>query len=57
LSGAAPHELTAFALAVLNVYIPARIFEAAVLEHAVDEHSFVQHQVLILKRFAFIAIH
>lgn len=57
LGGAAPDELAAFTLAVLDVNVSARVFQAAILEDTVDENSIVQHQVLVFKRLAFEAVH
>ena len=52
-----PDELATFSLTVLHVDVPARIFEAAILEGAVDENPFIQDQVLILENRVFVSSH
>jgi hypothetical protein len=53
----APDQLAALALAVLHVNVPAGVFQAAILESAVDEDSVVQHQVLVFEDFIFASSH
>jgi len=57
LRGAPPDELATFALAVLDVDVPARIFQAAILELAVDVDAIIQDHVLILEDLVLISVH
>ena len=57
MSGAAPHELAALALAVLHMDVASRILQAAIAERAVDEDAFIKVQVLVFEDFAFEPIH
>jgi hypothetical protein len=54
---ATPHELATFPLTILHVNIAAGILQAAVLKRAVNEHSFVEHEVLSLKSLVLVSVH
>jgi len=49
--------LAAVALAVLDVHVPAGVFQAAILERAVDKYSVIENQVLVFEDFIFVASH
>jgi hypothetical protein len=57
LRGAPPNELAALPLAILNIYIPSGILQAAILEFAIDIDTVVQNHVLILEGLILISIH
>jgi hypothetical protein len=57
LCGAPPDELATFSLAVLNVNVPARILQAAILELAINIDAIVQNHVLIFEDLVLIAVH
>jgi hypothetical protein len=57
LRGATPDELATFALAILNVNVPARILQAAILELAIHVDAIVQNHVLILKDLVLVSVH
>ena len=52
-----PDELAAFSLTVLHVNVAAGIFQAAILEGAVDENPVIQNQVLVLEDLVFVSSH
>jgi hypothetical protein len=49
--------LAAFALAILNVNVPSRILQAAILELAIYIDALVQNHVLILEDLALVSVH
>jgi hypothetical protein len=49
--------LAAFALTVLDVNVVPGIFQAAILEGAVDEHPIVQNYVLVFEDFVLVPGH
>jgi hypothetical protein len=57
LGSAPPNQLAAITLAILDIYVAPRIFQAAILENAVDENSLVQDDVLVFKCFVFVPAH
>ncbi len=57
LRGVAPDQLAPFSLAILHVNITARIFEAAVPERTIDEHTVIQLDMLVFKGLAFVPVH
>jgi hypothetical protein len=57
LRGAAPDKLATLALTILNVNVPARILQAAILELAIHVDAIVQNHVLILKDLALMSVH
>jgi hypothetical protein len=57
LGGSSPDQLAAVPLAVLDVDVSARIFQAAILERAVDEDSVVQHHVPFLEGLVLVSVH
>ena len=52
-----PDQLAAFSLTVLHVDVAPGIFQAAILERAVDENPVIQDQVLILEDLVFVSSH
>ena len=52
-----PDELATFSLTVLHVDVAAGVFEAAILEGAVDENPIIQDQVLVLENLVFVSSH
>lgn len=57
LRGPSPNELATFSLAILDVNVPARILQAAILKLAIHIDAFVQNYVLILKDLVLISVH
>ena len=57
LRGPSPNELATFSLAILNVNVPARILQAAILKLAIHIDAFVQNYVLILEDLVLISVH
>ncbi len=57
LSGASPNELATFTLAILNVNVPARILQAAILELAIHVDAIVQNHMLILEDLVLMSVH
>ena len=57
LGGASPHQLAAVTLAVLDINVAARIFQAAILKNAVDENAIIKNDVLIFKGLVFGSVH
>jgi len=53
----APHELATLSLAVLDVDIPPRILQAAILKNAVHKHTLIENNVLVFKRSVFVSSH
>jgi len=49
--------LAAVALAVLDVHVPAGVFQAAIFERAVDKYPVIENQVLVFEDFIFVASH
>ena len=49
--------MAAVALAVLDVHVPAGVFQAAIFERAVDKYSVIENQVLVFEDFIFVASH
>ena len=54
---APPNQLAAIAVAVLNQHVSAGVFQTAILELAVDEHTLVKNHVLAFKSLALVAVH
>jgi len=57
LRGASPHQLATFTLTVLNVNVTAGIFQAAILENAINEDGFVKNNVLVFEGFVLVPVH
>src|SRR5579875_1532453 len=57
LRSAAPDELAAVTLTVLDVNVAPGVFQTTVPEGAIDKDAVVQHQMLILKCLAFVSVH
>jgi hypothetical protein len=57
LGGPTPHKLAAFALAILDIDIAAGIFQAAILENAINVHSVIQHHMLVFEYFVLVTHH
>jgi hypothetical protein len=57
LRGPSPHKLAAFSLAILHINVPSGEFKAAILENTIDEHAFVENNVLVFKSLVFKSVH
>jgi hypothetical protein len=57
LRSTSPDELATFALAILNVNVPTRILQAAILELAIHVDALVQNHVLILEDLVLMSVH
>ena len=57
LGGASPNELATLTLAILNVNVPPRILQAAILKLAIHVDAIVQNHMLIFEDLVLMSVH